>query len=207
MPRPTAHRSAFSPLLAALLLCLGTGGDPAMAEPGERPSAQELIEALELEAHVEGGYFRRTYAAEHQPRVAAQAGERFSMTSIFYLLTEDGPIGHFHRNRSDIVHYFQLGDPIDYFLIHPDGELERVSLGADPRRGERLQLTVPGGIWKASRLRAQGTHGYGLISEAVTPGFDYSDMTLGSTAALLAAFPQHRELIEALSRAVPPGAP
>jgi predicted cupin superfamily sugar epimerase len=75
------------------------------------------------------------------------------MTSIYYLLTREGPIGHFHRNRSDIVHYFQLGDPIEYTLIHPDGALETVTMGPDPRRGQVLQLTVPGGIWKASRLR------------------------------------------------------
>lgn len=170
----------------------------------DSPSASDLIDALGLEGHVEGGYYRRTYEAREQPRVDTGAGERFSMTSIFYLLTREGPIGHFHRNRSDIVHYFQLGDPIEYTLIHPDGRLETVVMGPDPRRGQLLQLTVPGGIWKASRLLAS-EHGYGLISEAVSPGFDYADMTLGQTSILLDAFPQHAAIIRELSREAAPG--
>lgn len=177
------------------------GGQDAMSDSKTHgaPSAAELIEALGLDGHVEGGFFRRTYEATGKPRVDDGRGERFSMTSIFYLLTAEGPIGHFHRNRSDIVHYFHLGDPIEYFLLHPDGRLETVVMGPDPGRGHRLQLTVAGGIWKASRL-SDGPAGYGLISEAVTPGFDYADMTLGRTSELLRRFPAHATLIRNLSR-------
>lgn len=185
----------LSPLTAALLLSVAVAADDSAA-----PSAGELIEALGLSGHVEGGFFRRTYEAQDTPRISTAGGERFSMTSIYYLLTQEGPVGHMHRNRSDIVHYFHLGDPIDYFMLHPDGRLEQVTMGPDPTRGHRLQLTVPGGIWKASRLQAGGSLGYGLISEAVSPGFDYADMTLGSTSALVAEFPQHAALIRALSR-------
>lgn len=163
------------------------------------PSAEELIEALGLSGHVEGGFFRRTYEATDKPRVDDGRGERFSMTSIFYLLTAEGPVGHFHRNRSDIVHYFHLGDPIEYFLINENGQLERVVMGPDPTQGHHLQMTVPGGIWKASRLLS-GNIGYGLISEAVTPGFDYDDMTLGTTQDLLGSFPHHDQIIRELSR-------
>ncbi|WOJ93643.1 cupin domain-containing protein [Congregibacter variabilis] len=166
----------------------------------DQPSARELIQSLGLEGHVEGGYYRRTYEATNQARIPSEDGERFSMTSIYYLLTAGGPIGHFHRNRSDIVHYFHLGDPIEYVLIHPDGELQTVIMGPDPRKGHHLQLTVAGGVWKASRLNGEGRQGYGLISEAVSPGFDYRDMTLGITSQLLADFPEHRSYIEALSR-------
>ena len=163
------------------------------------PDAGELIDALGLEGHVEGGFFRRTYEATDTPRVDAGKGARFSMTSIFYLLTAEGPIGHLHRNESDIVHYFHLGDAIEYFLIHPDGRLETVMMGPDPTRGQQLQLTVRGGTWKASRL-SEGSAGYGLISEAVSPGFDYADMTLGRTSELLERFPEHAGLIRQLSR-------
>lgn len=201
-----AARGSLS-LCAALALAAGLLSQPLGADStvtagtpaSTAPDAAALIDALQLEGHVEGGFFRRSYEATKTPRVDAGNGERFSMTSIYYLLTAAGPIGHFHRNRSDIVHYFHLGDPIDYFLLHPDGRLETVTMGPDPTRGQRLQLTVAGGIWKASRLTA-GPIGYGLISEAVTPGFDYADMTLGRTSALVAAYPQHAELIRALSR-------
>lgn len=179
---------------AAMAAALTAGG------AGAAPELEVLIDALQLEAHVEGGYFRRTYASETQPRVRTAAGERYSLTSIFYLLTRASPTGHFHRNRSDIVHYFQLGDPITYYLLHPDGQLETVVMGPDVAAGQRLQLTVPGGIWKASSLGA-GAHGYGLISEAVSPGFDYEDMTLGTTGDLVERFPEHADLLRRLSRA------
>lgn len=172
--------------------------------PADTPTAEQVVQQLGLEAHVEGGFFRRTYAAEEQPRVSAAQGERYLMTSIYYLLTSESPAGHFHRNRSDIVHYFHIGDPVTYYLLHQDGSLQAVVMGSDILAGQKLQLTVPGGVWKASRL-ASGSHGYGLISEAVAPGFDYADMTLGKRDQLQMRFPTHRELINELTRDLPAG--
>ncbi|HKK23070.1 MAG TPA: cupin domain-containing protein [Pseudohaliea sp.] len=183
------RRRRGAPLLAAAL---------AAGAASAAPSVDDVVRELGLEAHVEGGYFRRTYAAGGHPRVQTPAGERYSMTSIFYLLTRNAPTGHFHRNRSDIVHYFQLGDPITYYLLHPDGRLETVVMGQDLAAGQRLQLTVPGGIWKASSL-GDGPLGYGLISEAVSPGFDYADMTLGEADQLARDFPRHAALIRRLT--------
>ena len=121
------------------------------------------------------------------------------MSSIYYLLSSESPVGHFHSNKSDIVHYFHMGDPIAYFLIYPDGELQEVTLGHNIEDDHQLQLVVPGGVWKASRLEANGTFGYGLISEAVSPSFNYDDMTLGSSTLLKRDFPQHGDLIDKLS--------
>src|SRR5476651_2017789 len=87
---------------------------------------QELIVALELEPHVEGGYYRRTFQSDHGAMVETGRGQRYSMTSIYYLLTEDSPIGYFHLNQSDIVHYYHVGDAIQYSLIFPDGTLKTV---------------------------------------------------------------------------------
>ncbi len=84
----------------------------------------ELIEQLGLEAHVEGGYFRRTFQADHRDKIDTGAGPRFTLTSIYYLLTRDSPVGHWHLNHSDILHFFHLGTPVTYYLIHPDGSLE-----------------------------------------------------------------------------------
>lgn len=162
-------------------------------------SAQDVINALDLKPHVEGGYFRRTFQADQRPQVDTPTGRRYTLTSIFYMLTADSPRGHFHRNQSDILHFFQGGDPLTYFLIHADGGLETVVMGPNIRAGQVLQLTVTGGIWKASELKSGGC--FGLVSEAVAPGFDYVDMTLGSRADLALQFPQHESLIERLARA------
>lgn len=149
---------------------------------------QELIVALELEPHVEGGYYRRTFQSDHGAMVETGRGQRYSMTSIYYLLTEDSPIGYFHLNQSDIVHYYHVGDAIQYSLIFPDGTLKTVVMGSNVIADECLQLHVPGGIWKASQLR-DGSTGYGLISEAVSPGFDFADMEMGRRQKLTEQFP------------------
>ncbi len=145
------------------------------------PSKASLIKNLKLEPHIEGGYFRRTFESPHRTEE-----QRLAMTSIYYLLTDEAPIGHFHKNRSDIIHFFHSGSPITYHLLSPTGVLTQTTLGPDPDQGHQFQLLVKGGYWKASQL-SEGE--YGLISEAVCPGFEYSDMQLASKELFLAQYP------------------
>ena len=192
------------------LLLLSTSIISTQAWSDDKPSnltVDQVIAYLGLEGHVEGGFYRRTYEASNTAKVATESGERFSMTSIFYLLSAESPIGHFHLNKSDIVHYFQLGDPIKYYLINPQGELSTVVMGTNLAAGEQLQLTVPGGTWKASKIIGGGRKGYSLISEAVSPGFNFADMTLGYQALLVKKFPQHEEIILQLSPFIAPESP
>ncbi|WP_405639700.1 cupin domain-containing protein [Streptomyces uncialis] len=160
-------------------------------------TARYWIDTLGLEAHVEGGYFRRTFQADHRPTTRTTDGDRYTLTSIHYLLTHWTPIGHWHLNRSDVLHFHQHGEPVTYHLLHPDGRHSAVVLGQDPRQGHTLTLAVPGGVWKAAHLTA-GDHA--LISEAVAPGFDWADLTLGRYEELTARFPGHRELVHRYCR-------
>lgn len=152
-----------------------------------------LIEHLALEPHIEGGYFKRTYQADHQPSLPTDYGLRLRLSSIFYMLTDEAPKGRWHLNRSDILHFFHHGSPLTYHLIDSQGQLSRVVLGPDPSQGHCLQFCVPAGTWKATHLTSGS---YGLLSEAVCPGFEFEDMTLGERGALLKRFEQHRHLIE-----------
>ena len=147
---------------------------------------EELITHLALTKHREGGFFRRTYQSEQLINTDRVASERYLLTSIFYLLTKEHPIGYFHRNQSDIIHYFHQGSPITYFTISPTGLLERFVLGSDLKQDQQLQLMVKGGYWKASVL-IEGN--YGLLSEAVSPGFDYRDAEMASPASFKIQFP------------------
>jgi predicted cupin superfamily sugar epimerase len=147
---------------------------------------KDLIESLQLAPHLEGGYFRRTYESTFSTGLT-KAAKRPLMSSIYYLLTDDSPIGFFHRNRSDIVHYWHSGHSLTYLLIDPEGEFSKVVLGPNVTDGEELQLIVPGGYWKATLL-AQGQ--YGLLSEAVAPGFEYEDMELASTEQMQQDYPK-----------------
>ncbi len=172
-------------------------------------TSNQVIDALQLEKHIEGGYFKRTFQADHRGKINTAQGERFTLTSIFYLLTNTSPLGQWHKNLSDIVHYYHLGNPVEYSMIHPDGRLEQVVLGSDILAGQSLQLIVNGGVWKSSRLlKSDGikddclkdAYDFGLVSEAVSPGFEFIDMSLGNTEALVAAFPQHKDIITRNSR-------
>lgn len=145
---------------------------------------RQLIEKLSLQPHIEGGYFARTYSSGLTTSIAGL--QRHLLTSIFYMLTDDSPIGHLHKNKSDIIHYFHGGSPLTYLIVHPDGSLEKRMLGADLDNGQQLQLIVKGGCWKATELEAGE---FGLISEAVSPGFDYDDMELAEEAIIKSQFP------------------
>ncbi len=145
-----------------------------------------LIESLKLEKHREGGYFAETYRAALQVKTDRPGKSRSLLTSIYYMLTDDNPILYFHANLSDAIHYFHAGDPIRYFVIHPDGRLEKTLLGADPEKGCQLQLVVKGGCWKASVLQGDS---FSLIGEAVSPGFEYRDNIMAEPDSFKALFP------------------
>lgn len=159
---------------------------------------QAIIEQLGLVEHVEGGYFSETYRAEDTMQTAREGRERNVLTSIYYLLTDDRPIDHLHKNKSDILHYFQAGSSITYLLITPDGQLERHVLGLNLAAGEVPQLLVPGGYWKAAVLESGE---YGLLGEAVAPGFDYRDMEIAKAEAIKADFPDLWEQMAPYTRA------
>lgn len=147
---------------------------------------QAVINTLGLEPHPsESGYFKRTYTSEIN--TTCPAGNRKTLSSIYYLLTDDSPIGYLHKNKSDIIHYFHSGLPITYFIIHPNGKLETKILGNNLSKGQTPQLTVKGGCWKASEL-PKGE--YGLLSEVVSPSFEYEDMELANADTIREQFPE-----------------
>jgi uncharacterized protein len=135
----------------------------------------DLIQHLSLVEHIEGGYFSETYRSNCIISTEREGNERNMLTSIYYLLTDDRPIDYFHKNKSDIMHYFQAGSAITYLIINPLGNLNKVKLGLDFTKGEVAQLLVPRGYWKAAILEAGE---FGLLGESVAPGFDYRDMEI-----------------------------
>ena len=142
--------------------------------------AVDWVSRLGLERHPEGGWFRRIYTAV--PTLDTAHGRRAVATSIYYLLDREQPLGRLHRNRSDILHYFLDGGPLEYLLLDQSGVLRRERLGP----GQKF-LLVAGGCWKASHL-VDGA-GHALIAEVVTPGFDYADHEFAQAAAMQTQYP------------------
>lgn len=156
-----------------------------------------LIRQLGLEPHVEGGYYSRTYTSPWSSTTHTQDGsarERALMSSIYFMLTSDSPIDHWHLNSSDIVHYFHHGLPIKYTLISPEGGCYSIVLGADLTAGHQLQFAAPAGSYKAAELQyTEGPPDYSLISEAVVPGFDYTDWSMATMEDIKRLAPQNWE--------------
>jgi predicted cupin superfamily sugar epimerase len=145
----------------------------------------ELIAELNLAPHDEGGWFRETYRSAETIDCPDREGRaRSLMTTIHYLLDKRRPLTALHANRSDIVHFHEGGGAFLYLLLWPDGRLDETVIGP----GHDRQLTVPGGVWKAAEL-VEGD--WGLIGEAVSPGFDYRDRTLAESEDIARRFPQH----------------
>ncbi len=155
------------------------------------PSSAYWIETLGLRAHPEGGYFRETY------RSSARVGARAVSTAIYYLLPCD-QVGALHRIASDELWHFYTGASLTLHLIHVSGRLEQLRLGPRAAHGESFQAAVPAGTWFGATV--DDPVSYALVGCTVAPGFEYVDFERGERARLLAEYPQHRALIERLTR-------
>ena len=161
------------------------------------------IERLDLRPHPEGGYYRETYRAAET--VAADglptrfSGARAFSTAVYFLITRDA-FSAFHRIRSDELWHFYAGSAVTLAILDADGAgtLVTASLGCDPTRGEAPQVVVPAGAWFAAEIAAAAD--FALVGCTVAPGFDFADFELGARAGLLRAYPEHRGVIERLTR-------
>jgi len=166
-----------------------------------QPEVAALIERLALRPHPEGGWFREVYrSAEAIPALGLPErfdAERRVATSIYFLL-DDGDFSALHRIRADEQWHFYAGTGVTVHVIHPDGRYRPLCLGRDLAAGELFQGVVPHGCWFGASVEEPG--GYALVGCSVAPGFEFADFELGERAALLAAFPQHAELVIRLTR-------
>jgi predicted cupin superfamily sugar epimerase len=165
------------------------------------PTIDELVGALALAPHPEGGYFRETYRAAEEltslpPRFA---GSRSVSTAIYYLLAEHA-FSALHRIRSDEVWHFYLGDPLALTVISDAGELRTIVLGTDLAAGHVPQTVVEAGAWFGARLEAPAPGRFALVGCTVAPGFSFDDFELADRDALVARFPRHAVTIRGLTR-------
>ena len=163
--------------------------------------AQHWIEKLNLTPHPEGGYFRQTYRSnliiKKEDLPPNFTGPRSASTAIYFLLDGEN-FSAFHRIRSDELWHFYAGDSLEIHVIDPDGTYSRLLLGNNPDAGQSFQAVVKAGCWFASRV--QNPKSFALVGCTVAPGFDFEDFELAKRAELIRLFPQHKSLIEILTR-------
>jgi predicted cupin superfamily sugar epimerase len=164
-------------------------------------NARYFIDKLRLQPHPEGGYFRQTYRSEivisREALPAGFSGSRAASTAIYFLLGGEN-FSAFHQLRSDEVWHFYAGEPLLVHVIDPGGEYSRILLGHEPEAGQVLQAVVRAGCWFASHVADWNS--FALVGCTVAPGFDFEDFQMGKREELAARYPQHRELIERLTR-------
>ena len=163
--------------------------------------ADTWIDALEMLEHPEGGYFRETYRSAERLE-AEQLPERFDgprpLATAIYFLLRAGEFSALHRLNQDEIWHFYAGDGLILHQIDPEGGHVVRELGPETAAGPRFQAVMPAGCWFGATLPAGAR--YALVGCTVSPGFEFADLELGDRASLLAAYPQHRELIERLTR-------
>ena len=163
------------------------------------PTAQTYIDALEMRAHPEGGFFRETYRSDHLVEVTGDGAvrQRNAATGIYFLL-EEGNFSAFHKIKSDEMWHFYAGQALEILELKTTGELRCTRLGPDILRGDVHQHVVRANTWFASRVAAGSA--FSLVGCTVAPSFDFADFCLAERAALLATFPQHHRVINELTR-------
>ncbi len=119
--------------------------------------ARQVIDALDLQPHPEGGWFRETFRDE-------------ASTAIFYLL-EAGQVSAWHRvtNAVEVWHHY-AGGPLQLGVAAPGAPAREQVLGPDLFAGQRPQAVVPAGWWQSARPLGAWT----LVGCTVAPAFEFA---------------------------------
>jgi predicted cupin superfamily sugar epimerase len=127
--------------------------------------ADEIIDALELRPHPEGGWFAETWRDEGRPRGAG--------TAIYFLLRA-GERSHWHRVDAAETWHHYAGAPLELAIARDGGPVTTAVLGIDLAAGQRPQATVPAGAWQA----AVSTGPFTLVGCTVAPAFEFEGFEL-----------------------------
>jgi predicted cupin superfamily sugar epimerase len=159
------------PLLAVLAIA------GAESPAGGDARGRQLIEALHLKVLPgESGYLG---LIGESAQTAQFDGRPLKIQSqVYYMLTRDRPINYLHWLASDDTHILIEGGPVDYFIFHPDGHVEKIVLGRDIAAGQRPVVAVPGGCWKALRLHKGAS--YALMANALSPEWTPDRVKIGA---------------------------
>ena len=157
----------------------------AAPQAGSDARARELIQNLRLAVlPKESGYLgiigRSAQSVTVDGRTLAVQSQNY------YMLTRGLPINYLHWLAPDDTHILIEGGPVDYFIFHPDGHSEKITLGSNIAAGERPVVAVPGGCWKALRLRDGAS--YALMANTLSPEFTPDRVKIGAGADWLKRF-------------------
>jgi uncharacterized protein len=131
--------------------------------------AEQVIAALGLAPHPEGGLFRETF------RDTPRAGERGASTAIYYLLRA-GEVSRWHRIDAVEIWHWYAGAPLLLSMSTDGRGRETLRLGGGIAAGERPQAAVPAWAWQSARSLGAWT----LVGCTVAPAFQFAGFELAS---------------------------
>src|SRR5579863_8703507 len=164
------------PAVVAITI-LGLNSVHATAPEGGDERAAELIRILKLKVLPrESGYLG--LIGESAQKVEVGGRSLRVQSQVYYMLTRERPMNYLHWLAPDDTHILIEGGPVDYFIFHPDGRAEKVTLGMNLAAGERPVVAVPGGCWKALKLRDGAS--YALMANTLSPEFTPDRVKIGA---------------------------
>jgi len=129
--------------------------------------AEQIIRALRLSPHPEGGHYRETF------RDNVSADGRAHSTAIYFLL-RNGEESRWHRVDAAEMWHFYRGSPLALFIAAENSKPVRHILGDKVEDGQSPQILVPARAWQSAR--ALGA--YSLVGCTVAPGFTFQTFEL-----------------------------
>jgi predicted cupin superfamily sugar epimerase len=164
-------------VLAAAMAVAGVIALHAAPQSGSDARTREIIQSLHLTVlPKESGYLGIIGRSSQTVSVGGRA--LAAQSQNYYMLTRDRPMNYLHWLAPDDTHILIEGGPVDYFIFHPDGRAEKVTLGLDLAAGQRPVVAVPGGCWKALRLREGAS--YALMANTLSPEFTPDRVKIGA---------------------------
>ena len=135
-----------------------------------------LAESLDLEAHPEGGWFRRTWTAPFRAHLPDGRDRAAASAILFHLPAGDASA--WHRVRSDelwLAHIGRVTLELRGRGSAPAGDTTTiVNLGTDIAAGDAPQVLVPAGTWQ----RTHPGDADALVTCVVSPEFHFDDFEL-----------------------------
>jgi predicted cupin superfamily sugar epimerase len=164
-------------------------------------TAEEVRAILQLEPHATCGFVRITFVSLR--RIAPNglppplAEGRAAGSALYFVVTPHAPV-RLHRIRNDQLYHYYLGDPIEVLMLHEDGTAELAVVGPELRKGQCLQLLIPGNTFHTARVIGECRWFLGASTE--WPGIEPADVEVGDVDALAAKYPQVADELRAFQQ-------
>ena len=167
----------------------------------EELTADEIRTLLKLEPHPTCGFVRETYLSAQSIApggLPAPFADGRPMGSALYFMVTAGASVRLHRIRNDQLYHYYLGDPLEVVLLRGDGASERVIVGPDLRRGQRVQLLIPGNTFHTARVIGD----WFLGASTEWPGVIPADVEVGNLDELATKYPAVAADLRAIAQTV-----